>query len=120
MIALLPVLAEVADKLPATGQMWTQVFAAGLVVAAAIGGLTLVRPSWGLFGVAIMTLGAAILASDHSLDAEIRGELGGNYVIQRRCAPLVPAAFAALGWLCVRGRWRCSGLPKPDADSTVA
>lgn len=102
MLALLPVLAEVADKLPTTAEMWTQAVTLGVVAAALVGGLSMVRLRWGGFAMGAVMICSALVAGDHSMDPDIQRELGSEYLVQRRCAPMLPATLVALSWLCVR------------------
>lgn len=115
MLALLPVLAEVADKLPTTAEMWTQAVTLGVVAAALVGGLSMVRLRWGRFAAVAVMICAAWIASDRSLDPDILRELGSGYLVQRRCASVVPAGVAALSWLFIRAKSR--NIPRPAAGA---
>ena len=103
----MPLLAEIADKMPTLETVWMTWTVVGLVAAAVTVVLALLKLWIGAAAV-VVSAGIGILAYSDSLDSAIIRELGSDYLLQNKMAPFVPSGFAFIGWCVVAGkrRWK--------------
>jgi hypothetical protein len=102
----LPLLAEIADKMPTLQTMWAFWTMVGLAAGLITMVLTVMNMWVGAASV-LISAGIGILAfSDRSLDSAIVSELGRESLVQNKMAPFVPFVFACIGWGVVAGKLR--------------
>ena len=106
----MPLLAEIADKMPTLREVWTF----WTVIGLAAGGITVVLALMNLWiGAAAVEISVGIgmfTFVDRSLDDAIVHELGRGYLAQNKVSAFVPVIFASIGWGFVA--WRSRGKIK--------
>jgi hypothetical protein len=105
-----PILAEIADKMPALDEVWGRAFIVGAIVALLTAVFSAIRP-WAGGAIVALCLALGILAASSGgmMDELIVRELGTGYLYQERASWFVPCALAALAWMVV-----CKLIRRPD------
>ena len=100
--SVMPLLAEIADKMPPIERVWgvwifLGIFAAGFTLALSMGRLR--------FGAVVVflsgCLGILAASPDSIMDPAILTELGKGYLFQQRASAFLPFSFALIVWIAV-------------------
>ena len=101
--SLVPIFAEIADKMPTNFELWGGAIVIGVFAAAPTAVLSSIRPKLGLIAV-ILTACFGIVAAwpDTTFDPMIREELADRYLWQQRIACAVPFVFSLVTWMIAK------------------
>jgi hypothetical protein len=102
----MPLLAEIADKMPTLQTVWLLWTMLGLAAGLITMVLTVMNMWVGALSVFISAGIGIFVFADRSLDLAIVSELGREYLVQNKMAPFVPFIFACIGWGVVAGKRR--------------
>ncbi|MCW1884266.1 hypothetical protein OKA04_05950 [Luteolibacter flavescens] len=102
MNSLLPILAEIADKMPSLDEVWRRSFILGAIVAMLTAAFSMIR-LWlgGVMVIPCFILGILAASSGGVMDQLVVRELGSAYLHQERISCFVPCGLASLAWLIV-------------------
>lgn len=95
----MPILAEIADKMPTLEAMWGLWIFIGLFTGMIVAALSLLR-LWvgGLLVVLSAAFGLLTVGSDGIMEPQIVQELGTEYLVHQRFSGFLPFILALVAW----------------------